>query len=74
MNFVAYCHIFYCICILYDVISMNLDDFGDFPRSPPYFGYNSAGPENPVFVFYCFRDLYGLELIEDFSSINIFQI
>ena len=50
---------------------MNLDDFGDFPRSPPYFGYNSAGPENPVFVFYCFRDLYRLKLTGDFSSINI---
>ena len=53
---------------------MNLDDFGDFPRSPPYFGYNSAGPENPVFVFYCFRDLYGLKFTGDFSSINILPI
>ena len=50
---------------------MNL---GDFSRSPPYFGYNSAGPENPVFVFYCFRDLYGLKLTGDFSSINILPI
>ena len=52
---------------------MNLDDFGDFPRSPPYFGYNSAGPENPVFVFYSFRDLYRLKLTGDFSRIIIFQ-
>ena len=51
---------------------MNLDDFGDFPRSSPYFGFNSAGPENPVFVFYCFRDLYGLKLPGDFSRIIIF--
>ena len=49
---------------------MNLDNLGDFPRSPPYFGYNSAGSENPFCVFYCFRDLYRLKLTEDFSSIN----
>ena len=73
MNFVTYCHIFLCICIIYIVISMCLDVFGDFPNDPPYFGYNSAGPENPVFVFYCFRDLYGLKLTGDFSRINIFQ-
>ena len=47
---------------------MNLDDFRDFPRSPPYFGYNSAGPENHVFVFYCFGDLYGLKLTGDFLN------
>src|SRR4051812_39746434 len=54
---------------------MNLDDLGDFPRSPPYFGYNSAGSENPIFcVFFGFRDLYGLKLTRDISRINIFQI
>ena len=35
---------------------MNLDDLGDFPRSPPYFGYNSAGPENPVLCILLFQD------------------
>ena len=34
---------------------MNLDDLGDFPRSPPYFGYNSAGPENPVLCIFMFQ-------------------
>ena len=34
---------------------MNLDDLGDFPRSPPYFGYNSAGPENPVLCIFSFQ-------------------
>src|SRR3954453_15283019 len=62
-----------CIFIYYDVISMNLDDLGDFPRSPPYFGYNSTGPEIPVFVIFRFRDLYGLKLTGDFLRINIFQ-
>ena len=53
---------------------MNLDDFGDFPRSPPDFGYNSTGQENPVLcIFFRFRDLYGLKLTGDFSRINIFQ-
>ena len=28
MNFVAYCHIFLCICIIYDVIFMYLDFLG----------------------------------------------
>ena len=44
-----------CICIYHDVISMNLDDLGDFPRSPPYFGYNSAGSENPVLCIFTFQ-------------------
>ena len=29
---------------------MYLDVFGDFPKDPPYFGYNSAGQENPVYM------------------------
>ena len=55
MNFVAYCHIFLCICIIYDVISMNLDVLGDFLRSPPYLGYNSARQENPVLCILLFQ-------------------
>ena len=34
---------------------MNLDDLGDFPRSPPYFGYNSVGSENPVLCIFTFQ-------------------
>ena len=34
---------------------MDLDDLGDFPRSPPYFGYNSAGSENPVLCIFWFQ-------------------
>ena len=52
---------------------MYLDVFGDFPKDPPYFGYISAGHENPFCVFFRFRDLYGLKLTGDFSRINIFQ-
>ena len=73
MNFVAYCQLFTCICILYDVISMYLNVFGDFPKSPPYFGYNSAGQENPVLCIFRFRDLYGLKLTWIFLRIIIFQ-
>ena len=75
MNFVAYCHILYCICMLYDVISMNLDDLGDFPRSPPYFGYNSAGSENPVLCIFTFqgpiRTQIDCEFFEDYYFPNI---
>ena len=53
---------------------MYLDVFGDFPKDPLYFGYNSAGQETPCFVyFFRFRDLYGLKLTGDFSRIIIFQ-
>ena len=52
---------------------MYLDVFGDFPKDPPYFGYNSAGQENPVLCIFCFRNLYGLKLTGDFSRIIIFQ-
>ena len=55
MNFVAYCHLFTCICILYDVISMYVDVFGDCPKSPPYSGYNSVGQENPVLCIFSFQ-------------------
>ena len=55
MNFVACCHIFIYICIIYDVISMFLDDFGDFPKSLIYFGYNSAGQETPVLCIFSFQ-------------------
>ena len=34
---------------------MYLDDFGDFPKDPPYFGYNSAGQENPVLCIFSFQ-------------------
>ena len=34
---------------------MNLDDFGDFLKSPPYFGFNSAGPEKPCFRILLFQ-------------------
>ena len=73
MNFVVYCHLFLCIYIIYNVISMFLIVFGDFPNYPLYFGYNSTGQETPVCVFFCFRDLYGLKLTGDFSRIIIFQ-
>ena len=53
---------------------MYLDVFGDFPKDPPYFSYNSAGQENPILcIFFSFKDLYGLKLTGDFSRINIFQ-
>ena len=32
------------------------------------------GQKSPVFVFYCFRDLYGLKLTGDFLRIIIFRI
>ena len=51
---------------------MNLDVFWDFPKDPPYFGYNSAGRKTLFCVFSRFRDLYGLKLTRDFWSINIF--
>ena len=48
---------------------MYLDDFGDFPRSPPYFGYNSAGQENPVLCIFSFqgpiRTQNDLDFLED---------
>ena len=28
---------------------------GDFPKDPPYFGYNSAGQENPVLCIFSFQ-------------------
>ena len=34
---------------------MNLDDFGDFLRSPPYFGFNSVGSEKPCFRILLFK-------------------
>ena len=58
MNFVAYCHLFTCICILYDVITMYLDVFGDFPTDPLYFGYNSAGQETPVLCIFFVSGTY----------------
>ena len=38
-----------------DVNSMNLDDFGDFLKSPLYFGFNSAGSEKPCFRILLFQ-------------------
>ena len=74
MNFVGYCHIFLCICIIYDVISMYLDVFGDFPRSPPYFGYNSAGQENHVLCILLFQGPIRSQIDRGFLRIIIFQI
>ena len=34
---------------------MNLDDFGDFLKSPLYFGFNSAGSEKPCFRILLFQ-------------------
>ena len=34
---------------------MYLIVFGDFPKDPPYFGYNSAGQENSVLCIFSFQ-------------------
>ena len=52
---------------------MNLDDLGDFPRSPLILVITQRGQKTLFCVFLRFRDLYGLKLTGDFSRINIFQ-
>ena len=44
-------------------------NFWGFTNDPLYFGYNSAGPEIPVFMFLMFQDLNGVK--KDSSSGNI---
>jgi hypothetical protein len=44
--------------------------YEDFSVDPPYFGYNSAGQENPILRL-SFMDLPGLKLTWDFWSVNI---
>ena len=39
---------------------MNLDDFGDFPRSPPYFGFNSVWQKRPSVSIFAFSGATGL--------------
>ena len=54
---------------------MNLDDLGDFPRSPPYFGYNSAWSENPVLCIFWLqgpiRTQIDRRFFEDYYFTNI---
>jgi hypothetical protein len=52
MNFVVYCVIFHHIYIISIVISLNYNDFEDFPKDPLYFGYNSAEQENPILCIF----------------------
>jgi hypothetical protein len=53
MNFVVYWCIFQHIKMLLDVIIMFCIDLWGFSIDPPYFGYNSAEPENHVLrIFY----------------------
>ena len=48
---------------------MYLDVFGDFPKDPLYFGYNSTGQENPVLCIFSFqgpiRTQIDLDFLED---------
>jgi hypothetical protein len=46
-------------------------DLWGFSIDPSYFGYNSAEQETVFSVFWRFRDLSELKLIEDFYGINI---
>jgi hypothetical protein len=48
------------------VVIMFYNVLWGFSIDPSYFGYNSAGQENPIFVFLSFRDLLGLKLTLDF--------
>jgi hypothetical protein len=53
------------------VIIMFYNVLWGFSVDPPYFGYNSAGQENPVLRIFAFQDLPKLKLTWDFLGINI---
>jgi hypothetical protein len=68
------CSLFMHISTYYNVISCYNHFYNvlwGFSIDPPYFGYNSAGQENPVLHIFIFRDLPGLKLTHDFWSVNI---
>ena len=72
MNFVVYCHIFLCICIIYNVISMYLIVLGDFPKDPLYFGYKSAGQETPVLCIFYFQGPIWTQIDQGFFEDHYF--
>ena len=72
MNFVVFCHIFLSVCTIYNVISSYLDVFGDFPKDPPYFCYNSAGQENPVLCIFLFQGIIRTQIDLDFLEDQYF--
>ena len=51
---------------------MYLDVFGDFPRGPPYFGYNSAGQENPILCIFSFQGPIRTQIDQGFLEDHYF--
>jgi hypothetical protein len=61
MKFALYCNILSHICILYNVIPMFYDVFGDFQNNPPSSGSNSVWQETPLFSVFEFPGATGLQ-------------
>ena len=60
MNFVVYCHIFPHIFIILVVISIVLNDFGDFLNNPLSSGFNSVWQKRPSVSIFEFSGATGL--------------
>ena len=60
MNFVVYCHIFPHICIILVVITIVLNDFGDFLNNPILSGFNSVWQKRPSVSIFDFSGATGL--------------
>ena len=61
MNFLVYCHIFQHICIILVVITIVLNDFGDFLNNPLSFGSNSVWQKTPSVSIFDFTGATGLQ-------------
>src|SRR4051812_37355672 len=62
MNFVVYCHIFSHICIILVVITIVLNDFGDFLSNPLSSSSNSYWQKRPYVSIFYFSGATGLRI------------
>jgi len=74
MNFVIYCHIFPHISIILVVITIILNDFGDFLNNPLSSGFNSVWQKRPSVSIFDFSGATGLGIEQTQSPrFRIFQ-
>jgi hypothetical protein len=57
MNFIVYCVIIPNTCIIFNISTLLLVDFGDFPPSLLYFVSNVAEKKSPVVSIFEFKNL-----------------
>lgn len=73
MNFALYYLYFNHICIIQGLYHCFILILGIFHKFPYFSGINPAQAENPIFLFWCFRDPNDVQMTWKFTSISFWK-